>query len=507
MISASIRIGVICIVVNSFVSVGLAQPAANKPEPATAGTADDIKTLKAQIDALAKKVQSGEEVNAKERTENAQMRAKLEELQAKQEMGGPDEDADLAALEGEEFKPSFDVYGFMDIGLLYSQLYKTNAIFGPVPDKPSFFQNQINLYFSSKITESLNALVELRFSYLPHGADKNYAIPQLGPDSKYSRVNSTVYSPTSSQELTFNGVIIDRAVVSWTPYDFLGFRAGRFITPFGIWNVDHSPTVILPIRLPYIITMGPIPLRQTGVEAFGRVFPITNTYLEYGVSLSNGRGPTEEIYDLDNNKALGFRLKGAYNVGDLSVALGGYLYSGLVTDIKKSYFIDSSGVKLTSEPTVRYSESAGSGDLSISFKGLKIQGEYARSLVKYSKRPTITYLDTDVASGLGLYWPDYTDWNAYGLVAYELGFTVANKEMTVVPFVMYEYNACNGNVYPQLVFTDIRGGFAYRPITAVALKYELSYYTVKPKQYVSVAGQGKKKSNSWENQVQVAVSF
>jgi hypothetical protein len=79
--------------------------------------------------------------------------------------------------------------------------------------------------------------------------------------------------------------------------------------------------------------------------------------------------------------------------------------------------------------------------------------------------------------------------------------------MMVIPFVMYEYNSCNGNVYPQLVFKDIRGGLAFRPIAAVAVKYELSYYIVQPKQYVAIKGQGKTERHSWENQVQLAVSF
>jgi hypothetical protein len=119
----------------------------------------------------------------------------------------------------------------------------------------------------------------------------------------------------------------------------------------------------------------------------------------------------------------------------------------------------------------------------------------------------ITYLGTDVGNAFRLYWPDYVNWNAYGMLAYEIGFTIANQEMTVVPFVMYEYNSNDGNVYPQLVFEDKRVGFTYRPIAAVAVKYELSYYTIKPKQYVSVKGAATTERHAWENQIQLAVSF
>jgi hypothetical protein len=302
-------------------------------------------------------------------------------------------------------------------------------------------------------------------------------------------------------------VIIERAVISWAPYDFFGIRAGRFVTPFGIWNVDHSPTLVIPIRLAYIITMGPNPLRQTGVEAFGSVIPVSDTYLEYSVSLSNGRGPTEQIYDLDNNKALGLRLKGTYEIRDFSLALGGYLYWGTVTDVKKNYFVDKNGIKLNTEPSEQYEELGGSGDITINYEGFTVQGEYGRRRVQYSVRPAITYPGSDIVNVFNIYWPDYIDWNAYGLVAYEFDFTVDGTYMAIIPFAMYEYNSCNGNVYPQLVFTDIRGGLTYRPITDLSIKYEISYYTVTPKRYVSIAGEGKSESNAWENQIQLALSF
>jgi hypothetical protein len=501
--SVLLRVGVTCIAITTFLSVGLVQAQAPAPP---AGASDDITALKAQVDTLTKKVDAQEQANTQQKTENAQMRSELDALKTKQDMENEPE-PDLSAVEGQQFTPSLSVYGFMDIGLLFSQLEKTNAVFGPIASKPSFFQNQINIYFSGKIAEELSALVELRFSYLPNGSDKSYGFPVLGEDYKYERVDTTVFSPTSGQELTFNGVMIDRAVVTWSLYDFLGFRFGRFITPFGIWNVDHSPTVVLPIRLPYIITMGPIPLRQTGVEAFGRVFPFANSNFEYGVSLSNGRGPTEEIYDLDNNKALGLRLKGTYDVGDYSAALGGYLYWGQVTDLNKDLIVDSSGVRLKKTTTERYKELAGSADLTIKIMALTLQSEYARTLVEYSKRPMITYLGTEIPNVWRLYWPDYVNWNVYGLLAYEIGINLWNKDMSVTPYIMYEYNSYDGNVWPQLCFRDIRGGLVLRPIAAAVVKYEISYYTVDTKEDMNVATQAKSSDHSWEHQIQLAVSF
>lgn len=103
----------------------------------------------------------------------------------------------------------------------------------------------------------------------------------------------------------YGSVNVERAFMEWTPEDAYSFRAGKFFTPFGIWNVDHGTPVLLTARVPYFLTY--LPETQMGVELFGR-FNFPHTDLDYSVYVSNGRGLLKEMEDTNNDKSIGGRL-------------------------------------------------------------------------------------------------------------------------------------------------------------------------------------------------------
>ncbi|MCB9495301.1 MAG: hypothetical protein H6686_00240 [Fibrobacteria bacterium] len=71
--------------------------------------------------------------------------------------------------------------------------------------------------------------------------------------------------------------------------DALNVRVGRFLTPVGIWSVDHGSPVILSIQQPYYISTVPIfPQVQEGAMLFGNLF-LGDNDMEYALYLSKGR--------------------------------------------------------------------------------------------------------------------------------------------------------------------------------------------------------------------------
>jgi len=391
------------------------------------------------------------------RSEIDQLRAEVAQLKARMDAS---EEAAIAQAGGSHFEPTFDVYGYMSVELTKWFVDDDSALQGVIDTNLSFGVNNLNLYFSSHMTETLSALVELGITAMPHGVDKTM-VP-------YERYDNRITDPRTSETKTLGGIIIERAQLAWQPYDFFGVTAGRFLTPFGIWNIDHSPVVVLPKKAPYLMIRQTIPLAQTGVAVQGRFFPAKNTYLDYAVTLSNGRGPTEEVFDLDDEKAIGVRLKGWYEKDRFSISLGAYGFFGTMTDSVKQLVAEPEfGIEI--ETTEKYKEFAGAADFKLQLYGVVFQAEWAGGEVRYSKRPLkeIPFIDMSIASDE--YQPDFLRWDVYGLLAWTLPLSHVLKDKTITLFALGEYSVMD-DTDPDYDVRFWRWGVDFKPISYVVIK-------------------------------------
>ncbi len=104
-----------------------------------------------------------------------------------------------------------------------------------------------------------------------------------------------------------------------------------------------------------------------------RFAPNEMLFFDYALTVSNGRGPMDTIYDLDDNKGLGLRLKMTYEGSDVLASLGGYGYYGDYTDLKKVIESLTPQFRVRQEITESYSEIVGALDLLIEFYGTPIR--------------------------------------------------------------------------------------------------------------------------------------
>jgi len=233
-----------------------------------------------------------------------------------------------------------------------------------------------------------------------------------------------------------------------------------------------------------------LPLAQLGVQLFGRVFPTDSTIFEYALTVSNGRGPMDTIKDLDENKALGLKLKFIYEGDNLNTALGAYGYWGDYTDIKRVIASLTPTFVVDRPITESYTETILTLDLLIQFFGVRLQGEFVRKLVEFEKRaPRVQ------ARGPG-FQPNYIAQMGYGLLGYTLPLDKWIGDVTITPFVNIDVSQYDDTV-AGYNSRSYGGGFNVRPADFLVLKLDVTYQTSTDGDYL----------DAWFVMGQVAVSF
>ena len=347
---------------------------------------------------------------------------------------------DYAALGIDPHASTFDdklnIYGFSD--LTYTYLNFTAKL--PNNWSAGFEAGAIDIYLSKNLTEKLRAVGEVRYLYLPNGG---------GTDT--AGIDTSVSDPTNfGRPVPWGGLSIERSYVEYDVHHSLTVRAGRFLTPYGIWNIDHgSPTIITPIR-PYVIGEAYFPEHQTGIELFG-MMPIGDFKLNYHATISNGRGPIEANVDPDSRPAFGARVEVEMPLaGTLKVGVSAY--AGRWTQYAGEY----------TQTPASYDERSYAADVQWDRGYLHVQGE----LIGNEKR----YRDRARPRGTAGFSPDVRQWGGYGLVGYR-----TQSVWNAMPFAYYEHNEpMDRTLYERLDGVGV--GINFRPTSTFVLKTMYAHY-------------------------------
>jgi hypothetical protein len=402
-------------------------PAANSPEAASPESADAA--ARALSDA-----QAAEEAAAIE----AQMTEEMLED---------------AAQEGY----SLNLYGFID--LTYSRAIKEFAFGSPYD---SFAVGHLNLYAASELGDNWRTLAEVRVTYLPHGA---YPPDPTNPDPE--RVNTTTTDYTDvDRPVELGGLMIERAWLEYTAHSLASIRAGQWLTPYGIWNVDHGSPVIVGVRRPFIVGERFLPERQTGIQLHGSTL-LGRTKLGYNLTLSNGRGAIDAYRDLDRNKAVGGRFFANFdtNFGTLSTGMSGY--RGRYTDSDQEFGVTPEGEFTILRPvTARFDEFSLAADAKWEWDGFLMQTEAIMNEVAYE----------DAVRPVALTFPgappariaDHRRRGVYGLTGYRFEW------LGIMPWAGIEaYDTGVPGVFSSSA--AFWGGINLRPTPRVVLKTQYTY--------------------------------
>lgn len=323
----------------------------------------------------------------------------------------PEAIPDMALPEPEP--DALEVYGFADF--TYQKPGwgpKSIWVYLNLPPHDSFAVGNFNLYLSKKLSSRCSTLGEVRFLYEPNGA----------PDGA-KRINTNVPDHADVERpIPWGGIRIERVYVDCQIHPLLTIRAGHWLTPYGIWNVDHGTPTIISIRRPYVVGDELFPSGQTGLQFMGGK-NLGDFRLGYSLTLSNGRGAMDTHRDLDSNKGLGGRLELEYSrFGDWKVGLS--YYRGRYTNTNPATY-DSTKHEAVVPITSQYDEQAIGADLRGDWRGLVLRSEfvYNEQLFTAAGRPLSN----------NQYVPNQRRHGYYALLGYRTGF------YDILPFAVYEY--------------------------------------------------------------------
>jgi hypothetical protein len=373
-----------------------------------------------------------------------------------------DQDAQEAAEDLSDEGGKVNIYGFTDF--TYSHLLSAREKFNGSPAPyPSFYVGNFNLYLSADLGHKWRSLSEIRFTYLPDGV-QNVTYDTTTYAATYSRT-STAYADYTDYGRTtkVGGVIIERAWLEYAAHPLLTIRGGQWLTPYGIWNVEHGTTVIIGTTRPFIIGSEMFPNHQTGLELYGS-YAVESTQVGYNLTLSNGRGPVDTYRDWDKNKALGWRLWLQQDTDFGTFVVGTSGYKGRYTDrYQATNFIPGGAFTFSYPINSEYKELSLAADLKWTWQGAVFQAEAIMHDVVYenSTRPIATTLDF----GPQGWAADTRTYGLYAIAGYRLPW------LGIMPYFGGEYYHLGKTSFnPDAA--AFWGGLNIRPTDRVVLKIQ-----------------------------------
>ena len=399
------------------------------------------------------------------RQEVEALRERIAKLEQEAALGSSDEGTNVESL---QFQPSLRWYGFFDLSLVKVDIPAGSLAGAYAPDKASFTQTSINLYTASRLTERLRVLLEFRFSFMPNGMEKVGA--------QYERVSTEFRQPFLGLTFRHGSITAERAHLSFAFTEWLELTAGRFLTPVGIWNVDHGSTVILPMRQPQFLWNEMIPLSQTGLQLSGHFFLGRKLSVDYALTVSNGRGPADASFDVDENKAVGMRAQLSYEQAAWTLSLGGTGYYGESSNPTKRLDLTGSKPRIETNWTFDKFETCLAADLLFQGFGLRLQGEFMwrrQDFTKPAPASPLVLLERigTPVSAVPYFMPNSNATSYYALAAYDLPFHLGYG-VRLTPYVLYDYYE-ETDLSKMDTFKTLAGGLnlGLSPYTVLKLEY------------------------------------
>ncbi|MCA9551686.1 MAG: hypothetical protein KC933_16735 [Myxococcales bacterium] len=349
---------------------------------------------------------------AKLAEEQARLRAQLEALQEAQDALLDPEGLALAEdVEG----PTLRFYGFLETGTQRT-FAKNDAFLYGIQQTPgwTFLLANAHLYVDVTPGPRWRALMELR----------------LVTQSGLYGIGAGGVALVSSQQRAFNepgvgvggyiltsALVVERAQVEWSANDAFGLRLGLWLTPWGIWNVDHGSPTLIALVQPYFQAFQMFPTHQVGIAAFG-TFHWLPWSLRYHLAISNGRitGPAQlasanwGTYDLDDDKMVSGRVS-LHRSGASNFSAGLSAYYG-DSEIPGRIVESIDPVQLDYQAQLTLREWGVGADVSVDIDQLRLRAEASYTQYRFpEQRPFLPRNAT-------LLHPDSAQWGAYFLASY-----------------------------------------------------------------------------------------
>lgn len=338
------------------------------------------------------------------------------------------------------------------------------------PDDGTFNNSRINLYIDSRFFDNFRFFTELRFNYNP-----NTVFLELTQGNRSGEV------------------VIERAWAEWEFREWLNFRAGNFLTPYGIWNVEHGAPILLSSFIPFLLQRQIFPERVTGLQIHGNVV-LGDFDLGYNAWVGNGKGSEFANQDDQQNKSIGGRLQLKFPdfnlLRALTIGVSGYMgkvqgpeFPGVVApeDIAEIFAAEGNwediqeitlaGYSVAAEAQDEYEDQVIGLDLSFRLQNFYFQGEFIYNFVRPTGDVDLD-INGDGFTDLVVKPHQFAEFGMYVQFAYEFDFSSWGAGWWT-PFLRYEFIDANNEIRRELAtFTDVAVGINWKVNPSVVVKAE-----------------------------------
>ncbi len=419
----------------------------------------------------------------------------------------------LAGASGGMAQQTLSVYGFMDFNVEKTFMKENNFLRSFLSSDIEYGLNHANLYFDFNPNPSSRALVEIGYNQ-PSVLQEAITERVFNVHAPALVINGNPVAPEVNLEISGNrpdeeprkatliqNFSLERAWLEIKMNRYANFRFGRFITPAGIWNVDHGSPVILTVAQPYQTSLLPIfPVRQDGVMLNGATY-FGDHDVEYKLYLSKGSSIDNEIKDM-NDVGGGGNARISLDL-PVTVKAGLSGYSGMIrnTYLRQEFDLETTVPDLagmqtdpaafgaflaqfdwaesrsTNVVTTETRQFCYGADLLLEFEGLGLQGEYNM------KKEDNERDNSD----------DMTSWYAWYVLA---NYRIRLGERSLIPYFKFERLwwedlAITGNglaATPLAGFQSYMIGINFAITANTRLKLEGTYSVIETNDYSLVGG-------------------